>query len=394
MDPVTKTGVPIPQLSGSKKADSTREITRRFQAASAVGARPKHSICKGSRPDRAIDSRRRRHIAGVQLQISPGSCKRHERDGYSREAPSTTSLEARRSRRPRPLPSMSWVLTRPTRCLRSPARMLKRGSGGPPLAASRRGRCPRRDRPDRSGRGRSRRGNPRIWPAWPPRRRTPDRASDVVRQLIDARPLERGGGRRPRERQPRGARRGRRPARRSKSLGSDQPSCSGRVHAAACARPADRSRGDCSTSRSRPSTPMSQCRRSTASTTQRRCRRSPSAPETRWPPGARERSFAQLEEAAQPPHEAAARMSARIGARRSTSLHQAEALVAVADPEEAARGACRPCVWRGRSSRPTSRSTRRWCSSSNRPATPCERRSRSGGVKRAAERERAAGARA
>ena len=88
----------------------------------------------------------------------------------------------------------------------------------------------------------------------------------------------------------------------------------------------------------------------------------------------------EAEEAAQPQHEAAARMSA---------TDRAKALDLCITPRRSLPFRIRKrrlprlplCVWRGPSSRPTSRSTKPRCGSSNQPAMPFERRSRSGGVK-------------
>ena len=73
--------VPSRQLSGSKKADSARDIRRRFRRRSAVGARPKHSICKGSRPNQPSIRRGDRHTRGVHFRSCLGLASSDEEMG-------------------------------------------------------------------------------------------------------------------------------------------------------------------------------------------------------------------------------------------------------------------------------------------------------------------------
>ena len=67
----------------------------------------------------------------------------------------------------------------------------------------------------------------------------------------------------------------------------------------------------------------------------RRSPRSRSAPATRWPRGARGRELRQIEEAAQPPPKSRSRMSREIAQRAVDAAARGRSLVAVADPDEA-----------------------------------------------------------
>ncbi len=115
-----------------QKGRFIREITCRFRAASAVGARPKHSICKGSRPDRAS-----RDDDVVTLRVYTSDLAWVLQVATKRWVFSRNSVHNLAGSTPIPasgLPlSMSWVLRRPTRCSRSPVRMPTRASGAPPL---------------------------------------------------------------------------------------------------------------------------------------------------------------------------------------------------------------------------------------------------------------------
>ena len=182
-----------------------------------------------------------------------------------------------------------------------------------------------------------------------------------VRQLIDARPLEGSGGRRPREPDPHDSRRRGRPARRSEVARRREPSCAGRRDAPACAGPAAPIADELSTSRSSPSTPTSAVsaleridrRRGAVGDRAARPQQGGGAPRAR-------RSFVELEEAGA----AAAR-----SARRAMSADDRQRAVTSA---ASGRGAGRrwpirtrrrrrwpTCGWRGPSCRPTSTSTRR-----------------------------------